>query len=592
MNDLDEIIKFGDEIIRPTATESNMGDYDTARKNFSWEDVKKQLFWFDDAMTKTNTAYNMIDRHLTDGREDKVALKWKGASGEKEEYSFRDLKKLTDKFANVLGNLGIKRGDRFFTYSSRIPELYIAILGCIKCGVIPAPLFGAFGPSAIYDRINDCQGIGILTTPQLKHNVDSVRDKLPSLKHVIVVDRGSDQKKQEECQGDGVVNYNDEMSKASDNFNVEIMDYDDPVIIHYTSGSTGKPKGVVHAQRGMLGRYITTKYVHDIRDDDIYWCTADPGWVTGTAYGIFGPWLCGATQVSHEGRFDPDVWYSIIEDYKVTVWYSAPTAFRLLMNCEDAIKRHNISSLRHIGSVGEPLNPEVVRWAMKAYKQPIYDNWWQTETGMILISNYPSMPVKPGSMGKPMPGVVAGVVNREGENLPPYTPGHLVIKPGWPAMMKEIWKNRAKYDSYFDIPGWYDTDDAAFIDEDGYFWFVGRTDDVIKTSGERVGPFEVESALIEHPAVSEAGVIGKPDAVRGEIIKAFVTLRAGYAPSDELKNEIQMFIKNNMAKHAWPRELEFRDRLPKTRSGKIMRRVLRAEEMGLPVGDLSTLDDD
>ncbi len=382
------------------------------------------------------------------------------------------------------------------------------------------------------------------------------------------------------------------MNAASKHFNIEWVGREDGLILHYTSGSTGKPKGVLHVHNAMIQHYQTAKWVLDLKEDDVYWCTADPGWVTGTSYGIFGPWLCGASNVIVGGRFNPEAWYKTIEDYGVTVWYSAPTAFRMLMGAGDElVKKFDLRSLRHILSVGEPLNPEVVRWGMKVFNRRIHDTWWMTETGAQLICNYPCMEIKPGSMGKPIPGVKAAIVDDQGNELPPYRMGNLAIKKGWPSMMRAIWNNPQKYESYF-LPGdWYVSGDSAYMDEDGYFWFQGRIDDVIMTAGERVGPFEVESKLVEHPAVAEAGVIGKPDPVRGEIIKAFVALREGYEPSEELKEDIRNFVKKGLAAHAAPREIEFRDKLPKTRSGKIMRRVLKAWELNLPTGDLSTMED-
>jgi acetyl-CoA synthetase len=412
-------------------------------------------------------------------------------------------------------------------------------------------------------------------------------DELPELKTIILVGGESNQ----ETTGK-YIDYAAEMAQASDEAEIEWVDREDGLILHYTSGSTGKPKGVLHVHNAMIQHYQTGKWVLDLRDDDIYWCTADPGWVTGTSYGIFAPWLNGATNVIRGGRFSPQDWYQTIQRYKVTVWYSAPTSFRMLMAAgDDVVKQHDLSSLRHILSVGEPLNPEVIRWGMKVYGLRIHDNWWMTETGGQLISNYPCMPLRPGSMGKPFPGIKAAILDDNGNELPPNTMGNLAIKTPWPSMMRRIWNNEAKYQEYFRIPGWYISGDSAFMDEDGYFWFQGRIDDVINTSGERVGPFEVESKLVEHPAVAEAGVIGKPDPVRGEIIKAFIALRAGYQPSEGLKEEIRQFVRNGLAAHAAPREIEFKDKLPKTRSGKIMRRVLKAWELNLPTGDLSTMED-
>jgi len=364
------------------------------------------------------------------------------------------------------------------------------------------------------------------------------------------------------------------------------------MILHYTSGSTGAPKGVLHVHNAMLQQYQSTQWVLDLREDDIYWCTADPGWVTGTAYGIFGPWLNGVTMVIVGGRFSPQAWYQAIEDYSVTVWYSAPTAFRMLMGAGSGLlESYDLSSLRHVLSVGEPLNPEVIRWGVEELGHRIHDTWWMTETGAHMICNYPSMDIKPGSMGKPLPGIHATIVDDSGNEVPPFTMGNLAIQRGWPAMMRQIWGNPERYESYFLKGEWYVSGDSAYMDDDGYFWFQGRVDDVIMTAGERVGPFEVESKLLEHPDIIEAGVIGKPDPVRGEIIKAFVSLREGVEPSDTLIEEIRDFVKKGLSAHAAPREIEFKEKLPKTRSGKIMRRVLKAWELNLPAGDLSTMED-
>ena len=388
------------------------------------------------------------------------------------------------------------------------------------------------------------------------------------------------------------IDFNEKMKEASAKLDIEWVERTDGLILHYTSGSTGNPKGVLHVHNAMIQHYQTAKWVLDLQESDVFWCTADPGWVTGTSYGIFGPWLTGTSNLIVGGRFNPETWYKMIEKYGVTVWYSAPTAFRMLMGAGDeVVKKFDLSSLRHILSVGEPLNPEVVRWGMKVFDLRIHDTWWMTETGAQLICNYPCLTIKPGSMGKPIPGVQAAIVDDQGNELPPNRMGNLAIKKGWPSMMHTIWKNEPKYQSYF-MPGdWYVTGDSAYMDADGYFWFQGRVDDVIMTSGERVGPFEVESKLVEHPAVAEAGVIGKPDPVRGEIIKAFISLREGFEPSEGLIEEIRQFVKNGLAAHAAPREIEFRDKLPKTRSGKIMRRVLKAWELDLPTGDLSSMED-
>jgi acetyl-CoA synthetase len=369
------------------------------------------------------------------------------------------------------------------------------------------------------------------------------------------------------------------------------MEPQEAAFMLYTSGTTGKPKGVVHTHQAILVEHMTAKWVLDLKENDVYWCTADPGWVTGIAYEILGSWSNGASTLVYEGRFEPQKWYQLIEDYQVNVWYTAPTAIRMLAATDSQlIKKYDLTSLRHLASVGEPLNPEAVWWGLKAFGLPFHDNWWQTETGGILIANYPCMDIKPGSMGKSVPGIMAEIVDDKGKKLPIKKIGNLAIKPPWPSMMKTIWRRPQKYKSYFK-GGWYITGDLAYKDKEGYFWFVGRADDVIKTSGERVGPFEVESSLIEYPGVVEAGVIGKPDPLRGEIIKAFVVLKPELRPSKALKAKLQAYVKTHLAGHAYPREIEFIDKLPKTRSGKIMRRLLKAKELGLPIGDTSTLEE-
>jgi len=395
-----------------------------------------------------------------------------------------------------------------------------------------------------------------------------------------------------EVKEDGrTIDFESHFEQASKTLDIEWVDREDGMILHYTSGSTGKPKGVLHVHNAMIQHYQTAKWVLDLKDDDIYWCTADPGWVTGTSYGVFAPWLAGVSNVIRGGRFSPEDWYETLEKNKVSVWYSAPTALRMLMGAGDKIiNEYNLSSLRHVLSVGEPLNPEVIRWGSQVMNLRIHDTWWMTETGAQLICNYPSMDIRPGSMGKPIPGVEAAIVDDQGNELPPNRMGNLAIKKGWPSMMRAIWNRPEKFESYFLAGDWYVSGDTAYMDEDGYFWFQGRVDDVIMTAGERVGPFEIESKLVEHPAVAEAGVIGKPDPVRGEIIKAFISLREGYEQSPELQEEIRNFVKKGLAAHVAPKEIEFKDTLPKTRSGKIMRRVLKAWDLDLPTGDLSTME--
>jgi acetyl-CoA synthetase len=557
----------------------NLSDYDTTYETFNWGEVEKNFTWSETG--RVNAAYEAIDKHAETFRENKIALYYRDTERD-EKYTFKEMKELSNKAANVLKKTAdVEKGDRLFVFMPRTPELYSVILGAVKLGAIVGPLFEAFMEGAVKDRLEDSEAKVIVTTPELLDRIP-ISD-LPSLKHVVVVGDSVDSQ---------YIDFLTEMKTASKEFEIEWVEKTDGLLLHYTSGSTGKPKGVLHVHQAMVQHYQTGQWVLDLQEDDVYWCTADPGWVTGTVYGIFGPWLSGATNVILGGRFNPETWYKTIEDYGVTVWYSAPTAFRMLMGAGDElVKQFDTSSLRHVLSVGEPLNPEVVRWGVKVFNNRIHDTWWMTETGAQLICNYPCMEIKPGSMGKPIPGVEAAIVDDQGNELPPYRMGNLAIKKGWPSMMHTIWNNQEKFESYF-MPGdWYVSGDSAYMDEEGYFWFQGRIDDVIMTSGERVGPFEVESKLLEHPAIAEAGVIGKPDPVRGEIIKAFVALLEGYEASDELKEDIRIFVKRGLAAHAAPREIEFRDKLPKTRSGKIMRRVLKAWELDLPTGDLSTMED-
>lgn len=568
------------EILPGRVKHANMADYSRAVSEFRWEDIEKSFSWHESG--RVNMAHEAIDRHVLEGRGAATALIYSDSLRE-EMYTFSDLRDRSNRFGNVLRGYGIGKGDRVFIFMPRRPELYFSLLGILKVGAVAGPLFEAFMETAVKDRLEDSGAVALITTPELLPRVN--RAELPALRHIFVVGGSTDGEQ-------GLVSYEEETAAASAELEPEWLSLDDGLIMHYTSGSTGKPKGVYHVQRAMIQHYYTGRIVLDLRPDDVYWCTADPGWVTGTSYGIFAPWLNGVTNVVRGGRFSPQDWYKTIERFAVTVWYSAPTAFRMLMGAGEAsLQGINLSSLRHVLSVGEPLNPEVVRWGDKIYQQRIHDTWWMTETGAQLICNYPGMDIKPGSMGRPLPGIEAAILDDRGNLLPPYSMGNLAIRTPWPSMMGKIWNNPAKYEEYFRIPGWYISGDSAYMDEDGYFWFQGRIDDVINSSGERIGPFEVESKLVEHPAVAEAGVIGKPDVMRGEIIKAFISLRDGYLPTAQLKEEIAAFVKAGLSAHAAPREIEFKDKLPKTRSGKIMRRVLKAWELHLPAGDLSTIEE-
>ena len=468
----------------------NLQDYDKTYQTFDWSQVEKEFSWHETG--KLNAAYEAIDKHANSTRKNKVALYYRDAQ-RNEKYTFKEMKEWSNKAANVLKQADVEKGDRVFIFMPRSPELYFALLGAVKLGAIVGPLFEAFMEGAVKDRLQDSDAKVLITTPELLSRVP-VKD-LPALKHILLVG--------ENVEEEGIqLDFLKRLEAANKEVEIEWVDRTDGMLLHYTSGSTGKPKGVLHVHNAMLQHYQTAKWVLDLKDDDVYWCTADPGWVTGTSYGIFGPWLAGATNVIVGGRFSPDAWYQALEDFGVTVWYSAPTAFRMLMGAgDDLVKRYDLSNLRHVLSVGEPLNPEVVRWGMKVFQKRIHDTWWMTETGGQTICNYPSMKIKPGSMGKPIPGVQAAIVDDQGQELPPYRMGNLAIKKGWPSMMHTIWNNKEKYESYF-MPGdWYVSGDSAYMDEDGYFWFQGRIDDVIMTAGERVGPLEVESKLVEHPGV-------------------------------------------------------------------------------------------
>ncbi|MGN8645366.1 acetate--CoA ligase [Gracilibacillus sp. HCP3S3_G5_1] len=537
----------------------NLNNYNEIYRTFDWSDAKALL---SAAKTgKINAAYEAIDRHVDDGYGDKIALHYID-NNEKRSYTFKEVKDQTDHYARILKEHGVTKGDRVFVFLPKTPECYIAILAAIKVGAIAGPLFEAFMEEAVRDRINDCDGTLLITDKNLVKRVP--QEDIPSLETILFVE-----------------NIANELVKPVDGDDyVEWVDWEDGLIIHYTSGSTGKPKGVLHAHRAIQHHIITGKWVLDIKDDDVYWCTSHPGWVTGSVYGLFAPLLNRATVVIQGGRFSAENWYSLIEELGVTIWYSAPTAFRMLLSKGDLYQQYDLSSIRHVLSVGEPLNPEVIHWAWKSLKVRIHDTWWMTETGGHLIVNLPAENIKPGSMGRPFPGVQVGILDEEGNELPRGEIGQLAVRIPWPGLMKEIWGNKDKFQSYFQYEGWYISGDLALQDEEGYVFFQGRNDDMINSAGERIGPFEVESKLIEHPAVEEAGVIGKPDELRGELVKAFITLRAGYQHSVQLMEDIRLFVRKNLSAHAAPREIEVMEELPKTKiSGKILRRELKALEV-------------
>jgi acetyl-CoA synthetase len=565
---------------------SNIGSYEGRLPNFDWSLSEQELGY--KKGEPINIGWYCSDRICRLGRARRTALIWEDSHGTVKTYTFDDIRVYSNTFAHFLSGLGLVPGERICLFMDRVPELYISFLGILKMGGIAQPLFSAFGEESLFTRLDNAKTSAILTQKKHVAKVRKIREQLPELRHIIIVDgEGSPLRDHE-------VSFEMQKAQKVERFEAYPSTAETPSLLHYTSGTTGQPKGAQHVHYSLISQYLTTKWVLDLREDDIYWCTADPGWVTGTSYGIIGPWANGVTQVVLDSGFNAERWYKSIEKHRVTVWYSAPTAIRLLMKeGTELVKKFDLSSLRHLCSVGEPLNPEAVLWSQEAFGLPFHDNFWQTETGSIVISNYPGMPIKPGSMGKPFPGITAAVLDPKTLEpvAQPGTVGLIALRPGWPAMFRTYWNNPKVYQSKF-RNGWYICGDRASLDADGYFWFVGRDDDVINTAGHLVGPFEIESALLEHPAVAESGAIGKPDPVNMEVVKAFVALKPGFEPSDDLELEIMNFIRKKLSPLAMPQEIEFVKSLPKTRSGKIMRRLLRAQEWGEPVGDISTLEND
>lgn len=567
----------------------NLIEYDKVRKGFDWhKEAFSKLTWLPDG--GLNNAFEAIDANVEKGKGNKKAMIWIGKNGEEETYTYSDLKLQSDKFGQAMRDLGMEKGERVFIFMDRIPELYFAALGILKAGGIIAPLFSAFGPDPVRDRMEDAGASFLISTPELKQKIEDMLPDIKTLKKVIIVNKLN--RSDNPLKGSDL-SYEELMGKADGTaFKLEPTTQYDFAIMHYTSGSTGKPKGVLHRHQAVVQQWLTGKWAMDLKEGDTYFCTADPGWITGTSFGMMAPWTNGVTQVVYEGGFGAAKWYEIIQKYKVNVWYTAPTAIRLLMKSgEEVVKRYDLSSLRFISSVGEPLNPEAVVWGNKNYKMPIHDNWWQTETGSIMCANYAEMNIRPGSMGKPFPGITMAILDDQYNEKRPGELGILAVRPGWPAQMVTYWQKDEMYNSKFK-KGWYITGDQASVDKDGYFWFQGRADDVINTAGHLVGPFEVESALIEHEAVAEAGVIGKPDKIAMEVVKAFVTLNPNYEGTEELRRELMRFTREKLSAAVAPREIDFIDIMPKTRSGKIMRRLLKARELGLPEGDTSTLEED
>ena len=579
------------ETIRKTAGErarAAMSDDETVPDAFHWNGAWERLLGHPpQPAEKVNFADLALDRHVAAGHGDQVAIRWLGREGAKAEIRYADLAADAARFATVLAAHDIGQGDRLFLLLGRVPALYTALLGALKAGLSATPLFAAFGSNPIRARMEIGEAKVLVTTETLyRRKIAEWRDTLPGLRLVLIL--GED-------APEGCVALGPAMAAASDRFQTAPTGPEDAALIHFTSGTTGKPKGAVHVHGAVVAHAETGRIALDLNAGDIYWCTADPGWVTGTTYGILSPLLNRVTMVVDEAEFDLDRWYGILETERVQVWYTAPTAIRMMMRAgAEAARGRDFSTLRFLASVGEPLNAECVVWGQQVFGHPFHDNWWQTETGGIMIANTLALDIRPGSMGKPLPGITAGIVERDGAGLRECSHGEigeLALRAGWPSMMRSYLHEEARYAKCF-VEGWYLTGDLAMRDAEGYYWFVGRADDLIKSSGHLIGPFEVESALIEHPAVAEAAVIGLPDETAGEVVKAYVSLNAGFVPSPDLEREIRGHARKRLGPAVAPREIVFRENLPKTRSGKIMRRLLKARELGLPEGDISTLESD
>ncbi|MFO7564780.1 MAG: acetate--CoA ligase [Enhygromyxa sp.] len=578
-------------IAKAQPSAANMPNYELARAQFDWASARAEL----DGLPGggLNIAHEAVMRHAGGPLAETVALRWLGKRGEIIEYSYAELAREVARFANLLDSLGVSAGETLCSFAGRLPYLYVAALGAVAHRSVFCPLFSAFGPEPILARLGPSRAKLVVTTERLyTRKLAPLRDRLPDLEHVLLLDLPADRPAPA-----GTRSLAAELAKMPSSYTIPPTDPEDPALLHFTSGTTGQPKGALHVHAAVIAHHITGRLALDLRPGDVFWCTADPGWVTGTSYGIIAPLTNGVTMIVDEAEFEARRWYQLLQDQHVTVWYTAPTAIRMLMRAGAELARdYDLSSLRFIASVGEPLNPEAVRWGVSAFGQPIHDNWWQTETGGIMIANYASMAVKPGSMGKPLPGIEAAIVSRDNGDEgdirvieEPEVEGELAIRAPWPSMFRAYLDQPERYQKCF-AGDWYLSGDLAERDAEGYFWFIGRADDVIKSAGHLIGPFEVESALVEHPAVAEAAVIGKPDELAGAIIKAFVVVQGGAIPDEALRRELIGFSRGRLGPAVAPREIEFCDDLPKTRSGKIMRRLLKARELGLPEGDTSTLE--
>jgi acetyl-CoA synthetase len=614
-----------------TISYSNVKDWEALNKSAQddfqkfWEKEAEELHWFikwdkvlDDSSKpfykwftggKTNIVYNCLDRHTQTSRRNKLALIWEGERGEFRSFSYFALRRETCRFANVLKSLGVQKGDRVTLYMGRIPELMIGMLACARIGAIHSVVYGGFSVESLHERLEDSQSKVLIVADgayqrgkivPLKQIADEALQRAATVESVLVVKRTGEQVNMESGR-DMWLHELMNLPIAGGSCSIEVVDSEDPLFILYTSGTTGKPKAIQHTHGGyMVGVYSTLKNVFDIHEEDRYWCAADPGWITGHSYIVYGPLLNGATSFMYEGAPNfpyPNRWWQMIERYGINILYTAPTAIRGLMRFGEAWpRRHDLSSLRLLGSVGEPINPEAWKWYHKVIggeKCPIMDTWWQTETGMFMITPMPSVPLKPGSGGRPYPGLQMDILDENGSPVKANEEGFLVIKNPWPAMIRTIYNDPERYINQYwgRFPGYYLTGDSARRDEDGYYWIIGRVDDVIKVSGYRLGTAEIESALVSHPAVAEAAAIGLPHEVKGNAIHAYVILRANFAKNEKLVEELKQHVGHEVGPIAKPEHIEIVDSLPKTRSGKIMRRVLKAKALGLDPGNLSTLEE-
>ncbi len=569
-------------------------NYEETVSHFRWEDTRGELTR-DSPKRNANLAVLAVDRHANGPRANDTALHWIGIHAEERKISYADLSRDSNRFANALCRLGVGPGDRVFTLTGRIPALYVVALGTLKTRNLFSPLFSAFGPEPVQQRLEIGTARVLLTTPALYRRVIApIRSSLPDLEYVLLVGHKESDTGERNRILEGTLRFEDLLEAESRDFETPMTDPEDPAILHFTSGTTGKPKGVVHVHDAAVSHYATAQFALDLHPGDVFWCTADPGWVTGTSYGIFAPLLHGVRSLVVEADFEGELWYRLLERHRVNIWYTSPTAIRMLMKMgSDLTAQFDFSALRLIASVGEPLNPEAVMWTLDHLGLPAHDNWWQTETGGIMIANYRGMEIRPGSMGRALPGIEAQIVQRREDGGldmidEPNHEGEIALRRGWPSMMRGYLGQEERYRACFH-GDWYLTEDLAYQDEDGYFWFVGRADDMIKSAGHRIGPFEIESVLMEHPAVNEAAAIGKPHPTAGEIVKAFVELKHGYDPSPELERELLALGRKRLGAVSAPREIEITNQLPKTRSGKIMRRLLKAKESGAEVGDSSGL---